>query len=87
MGAVSQLSRALALEWARDNVRVNAIGAGWMEDEDSRQTDDLIARYIPMGRRCKPGDVSPLVVFLASSASSYLTGYTLYVDGGLIARG
>jgi NAD(P)-dependent dehydrogenase (short-subunit alcohol dehydrogenase family) len=87
MGAVSQLSRALGLEWARDNVRVNAIGAGWMEDEDSRQTDDLIARYIPMGRRCRPGDVSPLVVFLASSASSYLTGYTLYVDGGLIARG
>jgi gluconate 5-dehydrogenase len=87
MGGISQLSRALALEWAGKNVRVNTIGTGWTEDMVDEASRDALVRYIPMGRLCKPEDVSPLVVFLASSASSYVTGYTYYVDGGLMARG
>jgi NAD(P)-dependent dehydrogenase (short-subunit alcohol dehydrogenase family) len=86
MGAVSQLTRSLALEWARDNVRINAIGTGWMEDEDAGP-DDPVARFIPMGRRGRPEDIAPLVILLASKGSSYQTGYIYFVDGGLMARG
>lgn len=86
MGGISQMNRALALEWARYNVRINAVGVGWMENDFTGGKEKLI-RYIPMKRLCKPEDISPLVLFLASSASSYMTGYTFYVDGGLMARG
>jgi NAD(P)-dependent dehydrogenase (short-subunit alcohol dehydrogenase family) len=87
MGGVSQLSRALALEWAPHNVRVNTIGIGWTEDTVMKESVDSIRRYIPLGRLCRPEDVAPLAIFLASRASSYITGYTYYVDGGLMARG
>ena len=87
MGAISQLTRSLALEWARDNVRINAIGMGWMEAEDGAEPDDPIARFIPMGRRGRPEDIAPLAILLASKGSSYLTGYIYFVDGGLMARG
>ena len=87
MGAVSQLTRSLALEWARDNVRINAIGTGWMEDDDGAGPDDPVARFIPMGRRGRPEDVASLVILLASKGSSYQTGYIYFVDGGLMARG
>ena len=87
MGAVSSLTRSLALEWARDNVRINAIGTGWMEDDGGAGPDDPIARFIPMGRRGRPEDIAPLVILLASKGSSYQTGYIYFVDGGLMARG
>jgi NAD(P)-dependent dehydrogenase (short-subunit alcohol dehydrogenase family) len=87
MGGIAQLSRALALEWADRNVRVNTIGTGWTEDMVDNESRHVIERYIPMGRLCRAEDISPLVLFLASSASSYMTGYTHYVDGGLMARG
>jgi 2-deoxy-D-gluconate 3-dehydrogenase len=87
MGAVSQLTRSLALEWAPDNVRINAIGVGWIEDQDESSPDDPVARFIPMGRRGRPDDIAPLVILLASNASSYLTGHLYLVDGGLMARG
>jgi NAD(P)-dependent dehydrogenase (short-subunit alcohol dehydrogenase family) len=87
MGGISQLSRALALEWAGCNVRVNTIGTGWTEDMVDNESRHVLERYIPMGRLCKAEDIAPLVLFLASSASSYMTGYTHYVDGGLMARG
>jgi NAD(P)-dependent dehydrogenase (short-subunit alcohol dehydrogenase family) len=87
MGGISQVGRALALEWAPRNVRVNTIGTGWTEDAVAAESADLLRRYIPLRRLCTPEDVSPLVLFLASPASSYITGCTYYVDGGLMARG
>jgi NAD(P)-dependent dehydrogenase (short-subunit alcohol dehydrogenase family) len=86
MGGVIQLTRALALEWSRENVRVNAVGVGWMEDAFDGAQGDPIARYVPMRRRGRPSDIAPLVVFLASRASSYLSGQLYFVDGGLMAR-
>jgi NAD(P)-dependent dehydrogenase (short-subunit alcohol dehydrogenase family) len=86
MGGVVQLTRALALEWARKNVRVNAVGVGWMENSFDGKQDDSVAHYVPMRRRGRPEDIAPLVVFLASNASSFLNGQIYFVDGGLMAR-
>ncbi len=87
MGGMIQLTRTLALEWARKNIRVNAIAIGWMEYNTAEAQEDLIARYIPMRRRGRHGDIAPLVLFLASNASSYVNGHICIVDGGLMARG
>jgi len=87
MGGVLQLTRALALEWATKNVRVNAVGVGWLENAFSKEQKDPMRRYIPMRRCGRPDDILPMVLFLASGASSYLTGYIYLVDGGLMARG
>jgi NAD(P)-dependent dehydrogenase (short-subunit alcohol dehydrogenase family) len=86
MGGVIQLTRALALEWARENVRINAVGVGWMENAYGGIPEDAVARYIPMRRRGKPEDIASLIIFLASAASSYLSGNIYFVDGGLMAR-
>jgi NAD(P)-dependent dehydrogenase (short-subunit alcohol dehydrogenase family) len=87
MGGVLQMTRSLALEWADKNVRVNAVGTGWLDDAFSEDPKDSMARYIPMRRRAKPDDILPMVLFLASEASSYMTGYIYFADGGLMARG
>jgi len=87
MGGVIQLTRALALEWARENVRVNAVGVGWMENDIEVGQKDPLLNHIPMRRRGKPEDIAPLVLFLASEASSYLSGHVYFVDGGVMARG
>jgi len=87
MGGVIQLTRALALEWARENVRINAVGMGWMEMDFEMGQEDPVLNYIPMRRRGKIEDIAPLVLFLASEASSYMTGHVYFVDGGVMARG
>ena len=90
MGGVLQFTKALALEWAPANIRVNSIGPGWFsEDEvdtEEAQKDPLV-RFIPMRRRGRPDDIGSLVVYLASDASQYVTGQTFVVDGGAIAHG
>lgn len=88
-GAVLQLTKALGLEWARKNVRVNAIGLGWMSSDavsDEEEQKELLTRYIPLRRKSRPEDVAPLVVYLASDACEYITGTTVHVDGGLMAH-
>ena len=89
MGGVLQLTRALALEWAREGIRVNAIGTGWLSDEEisfeEAQKDPLV-RYIPVKQKGKPMDLGGLVVYLASDASDYMTGHILFVDGGVMAH-
>ena len=88
-GAVLQLTRALALEWARSNIRVNAIGTGWFSTEELAPEEaqkELLVRYIPLRRKGHPRDIGPLLVLLASDASDYTTGQPIYVDGGLMAR-
>jgi NAD(P)-dependent dehydrogenase (short-subunit alcohol dehydrogenase family) len=86
LGGVLQLTRALALEWAPQNVRVNAIGVGWTDKPLAGNEKDSMGRYIPSQRRARAGDVVPMVVFLASRASSYTSGCFYVVDGGLMAR-
>lgn len=88
-GAVLQLTRALALEWARRNIRVNAAGVGWYATEETSQDEaqkDLLVRYIPLKRKGHPRDIAPLVVYLASDACEFTTGQAIYVDGGLMSH-
>lgn len=90
-GAVKQLTQALAVELAKDGVRVNAIAPGVIETPMTAATraapeklDRFMART-PMGRVGQPEELVGPVVFLASAMSSYVTGVTLPVDGGFLA--
>ncbi|MBI3069053.1 MAG: SDR family oxidoreductase [Betaproteobacteria bacterium] len=91
-GGLLQLSRALAVEWARYNVRVNAICPGWIETDLTRpymqdqKTTDAALRRIPLRRFGKPEDIGPLAVYLASDEASFVTGQAYVIDGGQIAR-
>lgn len=91
-GAVAQLTKALANEWASGGVNVNAIAPGYMLTENTRplvedpvRCKDITAR-IPAGRWGAPEDLGGAVVFLASPASDYVNGHVLVVDGGWMAR-
>lgn len=89
-GAVLQFTRAVALEWARNNVRVNAIALGWMEGSAEVSKDEwreMLVRYAPLKRLAKPEDFAAALVYLASDASSFVTGSTFYITGGLMAHG
>jgi 2-dehydro-3-deoxy-D-gluconate 5-dehydrogenase len=91
-GGVAQLTKALANEWAQRNVQVNAIAPGYFRTEnttalrqDEVRNGQILAR-IPAGRWGEPEDIVGAAVFLASSASDYITGEVLVVDGGWMAR-
>lgn len=91
-GAIGQLTKALANEWASRNVQVNAIAPGYVETDNTTalRTDPnrapAILSRIPAGRWGAPGDFKGAAVFLASAASDYVTGSILVVDGGWLAR-
>ena len=91
-GAVAQLTKALANEWAPKNVNVNAIAPGYMATDntaalraDAVRSKSILDR-IPAGRWGTPQDVGGTAVFLASPASDYVNGHVLVVDGGWMAR-
>jgi NAD(P)-dependent dehydrogenase (short-subunit alcohol dehydrogenase family) len=88
-GAVHQLTSALALEWARSNIRVCGIGAGWVttDEPDADAQPDLLDRYLPSRRRGHPTDLCGLLVYLASDADDFITGQTVFIDGGALAHG
>lgn len=88
-GGIVQMTRGLALELAPLNIRVNAIEVGWMEQEESNNDNTMaaLARYIPLRRLARPDDISALLVYLASDASSYVTGQAYRIDGGVMAHG
>ncbi len=86
MGGVLQLTRSLALEWARDGITVNAIGAGWMSETERTGVPDeeKLIKYIPVRRYGKPGEIGPALVYLASDEASFLTAEFIYVDGAVM---
>jgi 2-dehydro-3-deoxy-D-gluconate 5-dehydrogenase len=91
-GGVSQLTKAIANEWADRNVQVNAIAPGYFRTDNTSalQKDEVrnrqILERIPAGRWGEPEDIAGAAVFLASSASDFVTGEVLTVDGGWMAR-
>ena len=91
-GGVKSLTMLLANEWAKDGISVNAIAPGYMATDmteaiqnDPNRNADILAR-IPKGRWGTPQDLGGAAVFLASRASDYVTGITIPVDGGWLAR-
>lgn len=91
-GAVAQVTKALANEWAALGITVNAIAPGYMATnntkalrEDPARSKSILDR-IPAGRWGSPEDLGGAAVFLASHASDYVTGHVLVVDGGWMAR-
>ena len=87
-GAIHQLTSALALEWARSNIRVNGIGAGWITTEEPTEESqkELLVRYLPSRRKGHPTDLWGLLVYLASDACDFVTGQTIFIDGGAMAH-
>ena len=87
-GGVAMLTKALACEWAKYNITVNAIGPAYFESEmtdqfvNTPEFAQAVMAYCPMGRVGKPGELDGAVVYFASDASSYTTGQLLTVDGG-----
>ena len=88
-GAIISLTRDLAVKWARYGVRVNAVAPGFFETRMSegvvKKAGHTIEQMTPLGRIGGPGELKGVVLFLASAASSYITGQVLAVDGGMTA--
>ena len=87
--ALLSLTRSLAVEWGRHNIRVNALGTGWIDSTGQpieQQQEELLVRYTPLRRKGRPEDIGPLLVYLCSESCDYSTGQPVYVDGGLNAH-
>jgi NAD(P)-dependent dehydrogenase (short-subunit alcohol dehydrogenase family) len=92
-GAVVNLTRELGCQWARRGVRVNALAPGWFPSEmtaesvfEDERSLAFLRRNCPMGRGGREHELDGALLFLASDASSYVTGQTIVVDGGWTAR-
>jgi len=99
-GAVAMMTKAMALDHARENIRVNAVCPGdtfvdrWIQRDYSGYSDPLSleaaikqkSAYLPLGRFGKPEEIAKAVLFLASDDSSFVTGHLLLVDGGNTAQ-
>jgi len=91
-GGLIQLTRTLALEWAPNNITVNAICPGPFLTEMNRplmndpQVYQTFVSKVPLGRWGEPEEIGGVTIFLASEASSFVTGATIYVDGGYTAQ-
>jgi len=87
-GGVSAFTRALAAEWARYNIQVNAIAPGWFVTDMNAEAfaepriRDRLLRDVPARRTGRLDEIGPLVVYLASPASDFMTGQTIHLDGG-----
>ena len=90
-GGIRQLTKALAVDWARYGINVNAIGPGYIHTDLTRslwedaEFDQWVKARTPMGRWGTPEDIAATAVFLASEAADFITGQLIYVDGGWLA--
>jgi gluconate 5-dehydrogenase len=90
-GAIRQLVKALAIDWAPWGIRVNAVGPGYIRTDLTRPLYEdpafsaWIVGHTPLGRWGEPDDLAGAAVFLCSPAASFITGQVLYVDGGFLA--
>jgi len=90
--AVIHMTKAMAVEWAERGIRVNAIAPGSFEISGGSGVkkiageNDERAKRVPMGRIGRAEELGPLVVYLASDVSDYMTGETIFLDGGLAAK-
>lgn len=92
-GAVIAFSTALAMELAKDNIRVNTICPGWVDTPFNQPAIDLmggrtsqeavVKSIVPLGRQAVPSEIAPLYVYLASDESSYMTAQAITIDGGV----
>jgi NAD(P)-dependent dehydrogenase (short-subunit alcohol dehydrogenase family) len=90
-GAVVNLTRELALQWARRGIRVNALCPGWFpsemtEDMQDESSQAFIRQNSPIPRMGEPHELDGALLLLASAAGTFLTGQSLIVDGGWTAR-
>lgn len=85
-GAVVNLTREMALHYAARGIQVNALCPGIFQTETRPRDPAAAIAYTPMGRLGRPDEIKGAVLFLASSASDFVTGTTLVVDGGVLAR-
>ena len=87
-GGAIALTRTLGVEWARHNIQVNALAPGWFATDmtdpafGDPKIGERLLRDIPMRRVGRPEEIGPLAVYLASSASDFMTGQTIVLDGG-----
>jgi len=85
---VMGFTRALAAEWARHNIQVNALAPGWFVTDMNAeafadpQIRERLLRDVPMRRPGRLEEIGPLLVYLAASASDFMTGQTVFLDGG-----
>ena len=90
-GGVRQLTKALAVDWAKHRINVNALGPGFIKTELNRplwedpEFDRWVRDRTPMGRWGSPEDLGNIAVFLASEASDFITGQIIYADGGWLS--
>jgi NAD(P)-dependent dehydrogenase (short-subunit alcohol dehydrogenase family) len=89
-GGLMQFSQALALEWATRGVTVNTLGIGWFTDQSQPRPEpevrEQLKRAIPVQRLGLATDVESVLVYLASDASRYYTGQSIWLDGGILCR-
>jgi NAD(P)-dependent dehydrogenase (short-subunit alcohol dehydrogenase family) len=92
--AIVNLTRTLGVEWAPHRIRVNAIAPAWIMTDALKHYNeqfpgvldfDALRERIPMGRFGEPDEIAGVAVFLASDASSFITGTTILADGGVVA--
>ena len=87
-GGIVAFTRTLAVEWARHNIQVNAIAPGWFVTDmnahafANEKLRERLLRDIPLRRTGREEEIGPLAVYLASPASDFMTGQTIYLDGG-----
>jgi NAD(P)-dependent dehydrogenase (short-subunit alcohol dehydrogenase family) len=87
-GAVISLTRTLAVEWARHNIQVNAIAPGWFVTDMNEaafadpRVHERLTREVPARRTGRLEEIGPLAVYLASTGSDFMTGQTIFLDGG-----
>ncbi|KAG6482056.1 noroxomaritidine/norcraugsodine reductase-like [Zingiber officinale] len=92
-GAMNQLTRNIACEWAKDNIRTNSVAPGYIRTpliDPFVQDEEFVAREnhrVPLGRLGEPEDVAGVVAFLCLPPSSYVNGQVIVVDGGRIVNG